>query len=110
MAAWARFSFEGSCVGVAPGEWQTAIDLYRGPFLEGFSISDSPAFEQWALVQRERLQRQMMAALEGLSIECEKRGDYARAIEVARRQLEIEPWHEGAHRTLMRLLALDGLP
>ena len=32
-----------------------AVALYRGPFLEGFSVPDSPAFEQWALGVRERL-------------------------------------------------------
>jgi DNA-binding SARP family transcriptional activator/regulation of enolase protein 1 (concanavalin A-like superfamily) len=93
---------------VSCGEWEEAIALYRGPFLEGFSLSDSPPFEQWALVVRERLQRQMMAALEGLAAECEERGDYTRAVETARRQLEIEPWHEEGHQALMRLLALSG--
>jgi DNA-binding SARP family transcriptional activator len=63
------------------GNWEEAIDLYRGPFLEGFSLSDSPPFEQWTLVVRERLQRQMMAALEGSTVECEERGDCPHAIE-----------------------------
>jgi DNA-binding SARP family transcriptional activator/class 3 adenylate cyclase/tetratricopeptide (TPR) repeat protein len=90
------------------GNWEEAIDLYRGPFLEGFSLSDSPPFEQWTLVVRERLQRQMMAALEGSTVECEERGDCPHAIETARRQLELEPWQESAHRALMRALALSG--
>jgi DNA-binding SARP family transcriptional activator len=32
---------------------RTAIDLYRGPFLEGFSVGDSVVFQEWALIQRE---------------------------------------------------------
>jgi CheY-like chemotaxis protein len=40
-----------------------AIALYRGPFLEGFSLRDSPGFEHWALNMQERLQRQAMGAL-----------------------------------------------
>ena len=40
-----------------------AVALYRGPFLEGFSVRDSPAFEDWALVVRERLQRQASSTL-----------------------------------------------
>jgi predicted ATPase/DNA-binding SARP family transcriptional activator len=88
--------------------WEEAAALYQGGFLEGFSLPDSAPFEGWALVTRERLQRQVMAALEGLAAEREEGGDYARAIEAARRQLEIEPWHEKAHRALMRDLALLG--
>jgi DNA-binding SARP family transcriptional activator len=79
-------------------QWKEAITLYRGPFLEGFSLPDSPAFEQWALVMRERLQHEVIATLERLTAKSEARGDYAHACESARRQLELEPWHEGAHR------------
>lgn len=84
-----------------------AVGLYRGSFLEGFSLRDSPPFEQWALVTRERLQRQAMEALTRLAALEEERGEYERALAYARRQLEIEPWQEGAHRDLMRLLALN---
>jgi hypothetical protein len=34
---------------------QSAIHLYRGSFLEGFFLKDSPAFEDWSLIVRERL-------------------------------------------------------
>ena len=33
---------------------QQVIAGYRGPFLEGFSLRDSPAFEEWALLKREQ--------------------------------------------------------
>jgi len=93
---------------VARGEWEGAAVLYRGPFLEGFSLPDSPPFEQWALVTRERLQREAMKALGHLAAQCEAQGDLAQAIATARRQLAIAPWHEEGQRALMRLLALDG--
>ncbi len=35
-------------------------------------------------------------------------GQVDAALSTARRVLEIEPWREGAHRSVMRLLALDG--
>jgi predicted ATPase/DNA-binding SARP family transcriptional activator/tetratricopeptide (TPR) repeat protein len=92
----------------ALGEWEQAAALYRGPFLEGFSLSDSPAFEQWALVTRERLQREAIDALGQLTAQYEERGDLAQAIATTRRQLAIEPCHEEGQRALMRLLALDG--
>ncbi len=35
--------------------WQQAVALYRGDFLQQFSLGDSAAFEEWALVKREAL-------------------------------------------------------
>jgi len=87
---------------------ESATSLYTGPFLEGFSLADSPAFEEWALVVRERLEQQALQAFQSLAAYHETRGEYARARECARRQIALAPWQEQAHRTLMRLLALSG--
>ena len=38
-----------------PVRWQDAVDLVSGPFLEGFSLADSAAFEDWLRLERERL-------------------------------------------------------
>lgn len=86
---------------------QSAIELYRGRFLDGFSV-DSAAFEEWALLWRERIDRQVLAALQRLAALHEQRGEYEPAQAYARRQLELEPWREEAHQQLMRLLAFDG--
>ena len=85
-----------------------AVALYRGPFLEQFYLGDSAAFEEWALVQREGLQRRVMEAFPRLVTYHERRGEYRRACEFARRQVELEPWDEVAQRQLMRALALGG--
>ncbi len=85
-----------------------AVALYRGPFLDRFYGGDSPAFEEWTLIRREGLQRQVMGALRHLVIYYEQRGEYQDAGEYARRQVELEPWYEAAHRQLMRALALSG--
>lgn len=87
---------------------EKAVALYRGPFLKGFSLRDSAAFEGWAVLAREHLQRQAVAALDRLAQEYERRGEDERACDFARRQLELEPWREEGHRQLMRLLALGG--
>jgi len=87
---------------------QSAIHLYRGSFLEGFSVGGSPYFEEWALFTRERLARQMSRALHTLAGAHEARGEYEQAQACARRQLQLEPWDEGAHRQLLRTLALGG--
>ena len=81
----------------AARQLEEAVSLYRGSFLEGFSPHDSPSFEQWVLVTRERLQRQAMEALARLSTYEERRGEYRQALAHARQQLDLEPWREGAH-------------
>ncbi len=83
-------------------------ELYRGEFLEHFFVSDSTLFEEWATLKREWLHREAIEALFILTDYYTRRGDLARARELARRQVELEPWREEAHRQLMRLLALDG--
>jgi DNA-binding SARP family transcriptional activator len=87
---------------------EQALALYRGSFLEGFSVRDSFPFEEWALFKREEIGRQVMATLGRLATIYERRADYQNALNHVRRQLELEPWQEEAHRDLMRLLALDG--
>ncbi|MBN1810736.1 MAG: tetratricopeptide repeat protein [Anaerolineae bacterium] len=84
------------------------IDLYQGPFLEQFFLSDSNGFEEWAMLRREWLQREVTEALSHLADHCERRSDYKRAQQYVRRQVLLEPWREEAHRQLMRLLVLDG--
>ena len=95
-----------------PGEpgtqLEAAIDLYHGDFLEGVSVADSPACEEWIVLCRERYQRLMMEALHRLVEGYERQGRYERALGLAWRELELEPWWEEAHRQLIRLLALSG--
>jgi WD40 repeat protein/DNA-binding SARP family transcriptional activator len=85
---------------------QSAISLYRGPFLEGFSLPDSAPFDEWLTVQRERTQRLMMGLLARQVADHAGRGEYELALPPAWRQLELEPWLEEAHQQVMRLLAL----
>ena len=87
---------------------EKAIRLYRGAFLEDLSVVGSPACEEWIVLCRERYQRLTMQALHHLVQEYEKQGRYDRALELAWRQLALEPWWEEAHRQLIRLLALSG--
>ena len=85
-----------------------AVELYRGSFLEGFSLADSVAFEDWALISREQFQRQVLEALYRVAAFHEQRTDYEKALRFAWRQVELDPWREDAQRQLMRLLASSG--
>lgn len=82
--------------------------LYRGEFMEGFSLPDCPDFEDWLQLQREALRRRALALLERLSNCHEQAGSYGRALPFALRYTELEPWDEAGHRRAMRLYALNG--
>lgn len=84
-----------------------AIDLYRGDLLEGFFVDDAPGFEEWLLVERERLRALAIDALHRLVAYYIGWGEYDTGLDYARRLLEMEPWLEEAHRQMMRLLALS---
>ena len=87
---------------------EEAVELYAGSFLEGFSIPDSPAFEEWALLERERLQRLFAEALGQLADHYQERGAYDVALRHARRLLALDPLMEAAHRQVMGCLARSG--
>ncbi len=89
-------------------ELEAAMALYQGGFLEGFSLPDSPAFDEWALLKREQLQRQALAALGRLADHYERQGETERALRFAWRRVETDPYRGVAQRGLMRLLALSG--
>ncbi|MDX1415507.1 MAG: protein kinase, partial [Candidatus Promineifilaceae bacterium] len=87
---------------------EMAADLYRDHFLEGFFVGDSLAFEEWALLMRERFQRQVLLLLHRLVAHFEGCKAYERAVPYAWRQVELDPFQEPAQREIMRLLANTG--
>jgi predicted ATPase/DNA-binding SARP family transcriptional activator len=90
---------------LAAGELAAATALYRGDFLEGFYLDDSPEFEQWVLLERERLHMQALAAWQQIIAQQVAAGGTDAAINSARHLLVLDPLHEPTHRQLMRLLA-----
>lgn len=97
--------FESHQVAGQPAE---ATALYRGDFLEGFYLDSSPAFEQWALLERERLRTLALAVYQQLIAQQAAVGHLDTAMESAQRLLQLDPLHEPTHRQLMRLLAHAG--
>ncbi len=87
---------------------QQATDLYRGDFLEGFYLRDSRGFEEWALIERERLQRTAVSLFWQLVHEHSAKGDYPNALRCANLLLQLDNLSERAHRQKMLLLARTG--
>ncbi|MFN8475370.1 MAG: AAA family ATPase [Anaerolineae bacterium] len=87
---------------------EQAVGLCRGPFLEGFSIGHSAAFDEWLLFKREQFNRQTLLALHHLTGAYLAQHQYSQAEDGARRQLALDPWDERAYRQLRLSLALSG--
>jgi len=85
-----------------------AIALYRGPFLEGFTLPGCPEFEQWVVDVRSELDRLAGAALHDLADQCWDQGGVARALTLYRRSLLLNPYDEAVHRKLMAAYAAAG--
>src|SRR5437763_5707239 len=82
---------------------QRATGLPRGEFLEGFSLRDAPAFDDWVRVQREYWHLRTSEVFDRLSQMQFEAGELEAAIETVNRWLVLFPLHEDAYRRLMRL-------
>jgi predicted ATPase/DNA-binding SARP family transcriptional activator len=82
--------------------------LYRGDFLADLTPADSPAFDEWRVLCQERYHRQVTVALEQIAQHHLNLRHFDESQRFARQLLALEPWHEAAHRQLMRGLALGG--
>jgi len=93
------------------GDWsevQHAVDLYRGPFLAGFSLPGSPEYETWVTQERRALERSYLEVLAALMEELAARSEWEAAIACARRYLATDELAEGVHRRLIEILAVSG--
>jgi DNA-binding SARP family transcriptional activator/tetratricopeptide (TPR) repeat protein len=82
-------------------ELDKAITLYRGEFLAGY-------YDDWLLVERERLREVFLATLAHLAEGHKAQGEYEQALLYTRRLASEDPWREEAHREAMRLCHLLG--
>jgi TolB-like protein len=87
---------------------ERAARLYRGPFLDGFYVSDAPEFERWAEGERDRLARAYVRALECLAAACETSGSPQDAAGWWRMLAVRDPYNSRVGARLMRALDLAG--
>ena len=87
-----------------------AVNLYRGDFLAGFGLPDSPEFEDWQFFQSEQLRQGLSEALQNLAGWHIREGEFERAIEYTRQWLAIDLLNEAVHQQLIELYAWSGQP
>jgi TolB-like protein/DNA-binding SARP family transcriptional activator len=102
VAAFERLICEGTPESIAQ-----ATTLYRGDLLDGLDVRD-PAFEEWLLLERQRLRVLVRDALGALLDKHLASGARESAAPVAHRLLALDPLREGAHRALMQIYAEQG--
>lgn len=87
---------------------ERVLQIYKGDFLKGFGVKTSPEFEDWMLVEKERLQATYLALLEFLIEGLFTLRQYDKAIYYSNRMLAVNPLDETVHRNLIRLYTLTG--
>ena len=92
----------------AAGDLERAAELYAGPFLDGFHLTGSSEFEQWAAAQRSVYERRAVVILDTLARRAEEAGDHPRAVEWRRRAVAIDPLDSLATTRFMSALAAAG--
>lgn len=87
----------------AKSELQAALEVYRGPYLEG-------CYLDWALRRRQDLERQTAdGALQLAQLHFDSK-EHREAVEAARKTLTLEPARQEAHLLAMKALMEGGRP
>jgi len=94
---------------LAAGETERALELYRGPLLDGLYVAGAASeYQDWLDGERTRLRGCAAAAARSLSDRMESEGRLADAARWCRRALELRPDDETTLRRLLSLLDRSG--
>lgn len=98
LTTWARRALDPGCTtdGIEAGD----LDM-PGELLPGW-------YEDWVLLERERLRQLRMHALEALAEKYAAAGRYGEAVQAAYAAVRAEPLRESAHRTVVRVHLAEG--
>jgi TolB-like protein/DNA-binding SARP family transcriptional activator/Tfp pilus assembly protein PilF len=93
---------------LAVHDFAHAVEVYDGPFLDGFFLSECVELERWIERERDRLSREYLAALEAMAEERGKAGDFAKAVEWWQKAAAQDPYNSRIALRLMQALAAAG--
>jgi DNA-binding SARP family transcriptional activator len=89
-------------------EFGRAVELYAGPFLEGFLLDDSPTFEQWMSRERRRLEGLFLQACAQECVVLARARRWTECHALARRWLDAQPLSPEAAVTLLNAARAPG--
>jgi TolB-like protein/Tfp pilus assembly protein PilF len=79
-----------------------ATGLYAGDLLDGFTAPDV-AFQDWLTGEQAALREIACETFDRAVSQAADKGDWRKAIELARRLVALDPYRESSHRQLMKL-------
>src|SRR6266550_1145196 len=85
-----------------------AISLYRGPLLQGFTLTDAPLFEEWVRFEEMDSRQAYAGALQQLAARAEQRQAWDEAITYMQRIVQLDALSEEAQRRLIELYVHTG--
>ncbi|WP_297081985.1 BTAD domain-containing putative transcriptional regulator [uncultured Demequina sp.] len=91
-----------------------ALGRFAGPppdgrFLERVEVRDSATFDTWLLVERERVDAEIISGIREATLRALARGEAESAIDLARVMVARDPLEEGPHVLLISALAAAGM-
>jgi DNA-binding SARP family transcriptional activator/predicted ATPase len=84
------------------------LELYSGEFMAGFSLAQTPRFNDWLVVEQEHLRQIAMRGYRQLAGWQEEQGVFSAGVSTVQQWVTWDPWDETAQQQLMRLLVKDG--
>ncbi len=87
---------------------ETSLQLYRGDFLEGFTLADVPEFDDWVARERERFRALAIRGWIKVATAYENERAYAQALDALHHALTFDELNEEAQRHALRVQYLSG--
>lgn len=86
-----------------PAALREALELFHGPFLDGFGLDDCPEYEEWATLERTTWEERYLSLLAALMRQSRSAGDLSLALTCAERYLALDPSDEEMGQALAHL-------
>lgn len=93
---------------IAGGDYERAVALHSGPFLDGFYLTACPEFERWSEETRGQLLDLTRDAIQRLATAASQRGDLNGAVNWLRRLTRVSPLDARVALSLMKGLVAAG--
>jgi DNA-binding SARP family transcriptional activator len=85
-----------------------AVALYRGPLLAGFSLPNTPLFDEWLRLEDQKLTQAYLSALQRLAGAAETQQNWEQARGYLQRLVQADPLAEEAQQQLIGLYLKTG--
>ncbi len=97
-----------AATGATLAELRGAAALWRGPFLDGFTVRDSLTYDEWLSQSRQHWEQRYLDLMGRLADAAADARVWPLAQEIARQALAVDPLQERFYRALMTALYQEG--